>query len=94
MRRRLKLTRHGPRRRSVGWQNSARRRRAASCSSGARTIPPAIFCWDKPVKGVCPERGYVGAEAKSNKTRGEYRRCLKCGNEWDVVKVEEEASVA
>ena len=26
----------------------------------------------------------MGAEAKSNKTRGNYRKCLKCGNEWDA----------
>jgi len=26
----------------------------------------------------------VGAEAKSNKTRGHYRKCLKCANEWAV----------
>jgi DNA topoisomerase-1 len=62
---------------------------------GCENYPTCDFvCWDKPVKEVCPECGYVGAEAKSNKTRGEYRRCLKCGNEWDVVKVEEEAIVA
>jgi DNA topoisomerase I len=41
--------------------------------------------WDKPVAEVCPECGYVGAESKFTKTRGEYRRCIKCANEWDVV---------
>ena len=25
-----------------------------------------------------------GAEMKSNKTRGDYRKCLKCANEWTV----------
>jgi DNA topoisomerase I len=40
--------------------------------------------WNKPVKERCPECGYEGAEVKSNKTRGEFRKCLKCGNEWDV----------
>ena len=40
--------------------------------------------WDKPVPETCPECGYVGAEAKSNKTRGQYRKCINCGNEWDV----------
>ena len=34
---------------------------------------------------ICPECGYLGAEMKKNKTRGDYRRCLKCGNEWDVA---------
>lgn len=48
-------------------------------------------CWDKPVAEKCPECGFLGAESKRNKTRGEYRRCLKCGNEWDVEAVEAEA---
>jgi DNA topoisomerase-1 len=26
---------------------------------------------------------------KSNKTRGDFRKCLKCGNEWDAPKEEE-----
>lgn len=62
---------------------------------GCENYPNCDFvCWDRPVKETCPECGYLGAEAKSNKTRGEYRRCLKCGNEWDVVKVEEEVGAA
>jgi len=40
--------------------------------------------WNKPVPEKCPECGYVGAEAKFTKTRGDHRKCLKCGNEWDV----------
>jgi DNA topoisomerase-1 len=32
----------------------------------------------------CAECGFEGAEAKSNKTRGHYRKCLKCANEWDI----------
>jgi len=47
--------------------------------------------WDKPVAEVCPECGYVGAEMKSNKTRGDYRRCIKCANEWDAPEVQPEA---
>ena len=59
---------------------------------GCENYPNCDFVvWDKPVPETCPECGYVGAEAKSNKTRGEYRRCLKCQNEWDVVKAEDEA---
>ncbi|AHG91508.1 DNA topoisomerase I [Gemmatirosa kalamazoonensis] len=57
---------------------------------GCENYPNCDFVvWDKPVPEVCPECGYVGAEAKSNKTRGAYRRCLKCGNEWDVQTPEE-----
>ena len=64
---------------------------------GCENYPNCDFVvWDKPVPEKCPECGYVGAEAKSNKTRGNYRKCLKCGNEWDVAAVEEveEAAVA
>jgi DNA topoisomerase-1 len=53
---------------------------------GCENYPNCDFVvWDKPVKDVCPECGYEGAEAKSNKTRGAYRKCLKCANEWDVA---------
>ncbi len=53
---------------------------------GCENYPKCDFvCWDKPVAEVCPECGNVGAEAKSSKTRGSYRRCLKCANEWTVA---------
>jgi DNA topoisomerase-1 len=52
---------------------------------GCENYPKCDFvCWDKPVLEKCPECGNIGAEAKSTKTRGQYRRCLKCQNEWDV----------
>ena len=51
---------------------------------GCANYPTCDFViWDKPVPEVCPECGYVGAEAKSNKTRGDYRRCINCANEWE-----------
>jgi DNA topoisomerase-1 len=51
---------------------------------GCANYPACDFViWDKPVPEVCPECGYVGAESKSNKTRGEYRRCINCANEWE-----------
>jgi DNA topoisomerase-1 len=53
---------------------------------GCENYPNCDFVvWDKPVAETCAECGYVGAEAKSNKTRGAYRKCLKCANEWDVA---------
>jgi DNA topoisomerase-1 len=62
---------------------------------GCENYPSCDFvCWDRPVKETCPECGYEGAEAKANKTRGEYRRCLKCGNEWDVAPKDEEQAIA
>ena len=52
---------------------------------GCENYPNCDFVvWDKPVAETCPECGYVGAEAKSNKTRGSFRKCIKCSNEWDV----------
>ena len=62
---------------------------------GCENYPKCDFvCWDKPVAETCPECGYVGAEAKSNKTRGSYRKCLKCGNEWAVAEPAEALPVA
>jgi DNA topoisomerase-1 len=56
---------------------------------GCENYPNCDFvCWDKPVAEKCPECGFEGAEAKSSKTRGHYRRCLKCHNEWDVTVAE------
>jgi DNA topoisomerase-1 len=62
---------------------------------GCTNYPACDFVvWDKPVAEVCPECGYEGAEAKFSKTRGDYRRCLKCQNEWDVAPAPVEAVVA
>ena len=43
-----------------------------------------FVAWNKPVAEACPECSYVGAEMKFTKVRGDFRKCLKCGNEWDV----------
>ena len=43
-----------------------------------------FVAWNKPVSETCPECGYLGAEMKFTKARGDFRKCLKCGNEWDV----------
>ncbi|MDX2182408.1 MAG: type I DNA topoisomerase [Gemmatimonadaceae bacterium] len=40
--------------------------------------------WDKPVPEKCPECGYLGAEVKFSKTRGHWRKCVSCANEWNV----------
>ncbi len=63
---------------------------------GCENYPTCDFvCWDKPVLEKCPDCGFVGAESKSNKTRGHYRKCLKCANEWAVeAPPEAEAEVA
>jgi DNA topoisomerase-1 len=48
-----------------------------------------FVAWNKPVAEKCPECGYVGAEMKFTKARGDFRKCLKCGNEWDAPRPEE-----
>jgi DNA topoisomerase-1 len=45
-----------------------------------------FVAWNKPVNEKCPECGFVGAEMKFTKTRGDFRKCMKCGNEWDAPK--------
>jgi DNA topoisomerase I len=61
---------------------------------GCENYPNCDFVvWDKPVPEKCPECGYVGAEMKSNKTRGEYRKCIKCQNEWNVQSAPEDEVV-
>ncbi len=52
---------------------------------GCANYPKCDFVlWDKPVAEKCGECGYLGAEQKFNKTRGEYRKCISCANEWEV----------
>ncbi len=52
---------------------------------GCANYPRCDFVlWDKPVAEKCAECGYLGAEQKFSKTRGEYRKCINCANEWDV----------
>ena len=59
---------------------------------GCANYPNCDFViWDKPVLEKCPDCGNIGAESKSNKTRGEYRKCLKCANEWSVEQTTEAA---
>ena len=53
-----------------------------------------FVAWNKPVAETCPECGYVGAEMKFTKARGDFRKCLKCGNEWDAPTTEEAAESA
>ena len=49
--------------------------------------------WNKPIAETCPECGYLGAEMKFTKARGNFRKCLKCGNEWDVPETDTEGAV-
>jgi DNA topoisomerase-1 len=69
-----------------GGELAARRsKKRGKIFYGCGNYPNCDFvAWDKPVRETCPECGYEGAEAKFTKTRGDYRKCLKCANEWDV----------
>jgi DNA topoisomerase-1 len=69
-----------------GGELAARRsKKRGKIFYGCGNYPNCDFvAWDKPVREHCPECGYEGAESKFTKTRGEYRKCLKCANEWDV----------
>jgi DNA topoisomerase I len=61
---------------------------------GCSNYPDCDFVvWDKPVVETCPECGYIGAESKFTKARGDYRRCIKCANEWDVAPTPEAVAV-
>ncbi|MEP6690226.1 MAG: DNA topoisomerase, partial [Gemmatimonadaceae bacterium] len=46
-----------------------------------------FVAWNPVVAETCPECGNIGVEKKSTKARGEFRKCLKCQNEWDVVEI-------
>jgi DNA topoisomerase-1 len=52
---------------------------------GCSRYPACDFStWYRPVPVACPTCEFVGAETRSTKARGEYRRCLKCGAEFAV----------
>ncbi len=62
-----------------------RRTRRGRSFYGCTRYPDCDFStWHLPVPDRCPECGFVGAEQRSTKARGEYRRCLKCENEFTV----------
>ncbi len=76
-----------------GGELAARRsKKRGKIFYGCENYPNCDFvAWDKPVREHCPECGYEGAEAKFTKARGDYRKCLKCANEWDVAEKPEPA---
>jgi len=45
-----------------------------------------FVAWNRPVNEKCPDCGFVGAEMKTSKARGDFRKCMKCSNEWDAPK--------
>ncbi|HMA01310.1 MAG: type I DNA topoisomerase [Gemmatimonas sp.] len=72
-----------------------RSKRGGRAFYGCANHPNCDFiAWNKPVLEECPDCHFMGAEMKSTKARGEYRKCLKCGNEWEVAAPELEPAVA
>jgi DNA topoisomerase-1 len=53
-----------------------------------------FVAWNPPVNEKCPDCSFVGAEMKTSKARGDFRKCMKCGNEWDAPKPPETDEVA
>ncbi len=52
---------------------------------GCTRYPDCDFStWYRPAPDPCPSCAFVGAEMRSTKARGEFRKCLKCGNEFTV----------
>jgi DNA topoisomerase-1 len=50
---------------------------------GCSRYPDCDFStWYRPTPVACPSCGYIGAEMRSTKARGEYRRCLACETEF------------
>jgi DNA topoisomerase-1 len=67
-----------------------RRTRRGRSFFGCNRYPECDFStWYRPLPVACPHCGFVGAERRSSKARGEYRRCLKCATEFAA---EEEAA--
>jgi DNA topoisomerase-1 len=62
-----------------------RRTRRGRSFFGCSNYPDCTFStWHRPVPETCPQCGYLGAEQRVTKTRGEYRKCLKCEHEFAV----------
>ncbi|MGD2134855.1 MAG: type I DNA topoisomerase [Gemmatimonadales bacterium] len=71
-----------------------RRTRRGRTFFGCGNYPDCDFStWHRPVPDTCPECGYVGAERRSTKARGEFRRCLKCQSEFTVEDEPAESAV-
>jgi DNA topoisomerase I len=72
-----------------------RSKRGGRAFYGCANHPNCDFiAWNKPVLEECPDCHFMGAEMKSTKARGDFRKCMKCGNEWEVAAPELEPAVA
>ncbi len=72
-----------------------RSKRGGRAFYGCANHPNCDFiAWNKPILEECPDCHFMGAEMKSTKARGDFRKCMKCGNEWEVAAPELEPAVA
>ncbi len=70
-----------------------RRTRRGRSFFGCSRYPECDFStWYRPVPQECPQCKFVGAETRSSKALGEYRRCLKCGGEFTAPEEAEAAA--
>ena len=70
-----------------------RRTRRGRSFFGCTSYPDCDFStWYRPVPDTCPSCGHLGAERRTTKARGEYRRCLKCEHEFSVEEATTEAT--
>jgi DNA topoisomerase-1 len=73
---------------SCGGDLVERRTRRGRSFYGCANYPDCTFStWHRPVPDACPQCGYVGAERRATKARGEYRKCLKCEHEFGAPEV-------
>ncbi len=73
-----------------GGDITERRTRRGRSFFGCSNYPDCTFStWYRPAPEQCPECGYVGAEQRTTKTRGDYRRCLKCEHEFSPQEASE-----
>lgn len=74
---------------------TARRTRRGRTFYGCSRYPECEFStWHRPVAATCPSCGFIGAEERSTKARGEYRRCLKCHHEFLPEEAPQESAPA
>ncbi len=60
-----------------------RRSKRGRAFFGCSRYPECDFtCWNRPVPVPCPACGFIGAESRSTKAKGAFRKCLKCGTEF------------
>ncbi len=70
-----------------------RRTRRGRVFYGCSNYPKCDFStWYRPVPDKCPQCGSVGAEFRSTKARGEYRKCIKCEHEFETTPAEAPAA--